>query len=197
MRRFLALGMMFFAVLLSSCQIMLSPVGGGSSSACPVGNWQLSAETINAAVTKLGSSLASNLKVTLSGTGMTVSINADNTWLLTADQSGTFTGTVMGGVPVSGSGVIKATASGKWTKTATTLNFTLTALSGSLDVNASINGGTPQAFSFPLSKLNAEDHESEMDDVVGLSGAANYTCGSTGTLALTFTSTHIDMHFHH
>lgn len=197
MRRFLALGIMFFAVLLSSCQIVLSPVGGSSASACPVGNWQLSAETINAAVTKLGSGLASNLQVTLSGNGMTVSINADNTWLLTANQSGSFTGTIMGSVPVSGTGVIKATASGKWSKTATTLTFTLTSLNGSLDVMASINGGTPGAFTFPLSKLNAEDHESEMDDAVGLSGTANYACGSNGTLALTFTSTHVDMHFHH
>ena len=197
MKKFLALGTMLFALVISSCQLTLSPVGGSSSSACPVGNWQLSSETINAAVTKLGSSLASNLQVTLSGTGMTVSINADGTWILTANQSGTFIGNVMGSIPVKGDGVIKASASGTYTKTATTLEFKLTSLTGSIDVNASINGGAPQAFSFPLSKLNAEDHEDEMDDAVALSGSANYSCGSNGTLALTFTSTHIDMHFHH
>jgi hypothetical protein len=192
-----ALGVLFVGVLLSSCQIVLSPVGGSSSAACPVGKWALGSETINAIVTKLGSTLASNLQVTLSGTGVTVSINADNTWILTANQSGSFTGTVAGSLPVSGTGTITASASGKYTKSATALNFTVTSLSGTLDVNASVAGGAPQHLSFPLSKTNAEDNETEIDDVVGLNGSANYSCGTNGTLTLTFTKTHVDMHLHH
>ena len=188
---------MFVGLLLSSCQLVLSPVGGSSNAACPVGKWALGSETINAIVTRLGSSLASNLQVTLSGTGVTVSINADNTWLLTANQSGSFTGTVAGSLPLTGTGTITASATGKYTKTATALNFTVTTLSGTLDVNASVAGGAPKQLSFPLSKVNAEDNETEIDDVVGLNGSANYSCGTNGTLALTFTKTHVDMHFHH
>jgi hypothetical protein len=188
---------MFVALLLSSCQLVLSPAGGASNAACPVGKWALGSETINAIVTKLGSSLASNLQVTLSGTGVSVSINADNTWILTANQTGSFTGTVAGGLPVSGTGTITAGASGRYTRTATALNFTVTALSGTLDVNVSVAGGAPRQLSFPLSKVNAEDNQTEIDDVVGLNGAANYSCGANGTLTLAFTTTHVDMHFHH
>ena len=197
MRRSTALVALFFGMLLSSCQIVLSPVGGTSSAACPVGKWALGSETINAIVTRLGSSLASNLQVTLSGTGVTVSINADSTWILTANQSGSFTGTVAGSLPVSGTGTLNASASGKYTRSATALSFTVTSISGTLDVNASVAGGAPQHLSFPLSKLNTEDNETEIDDVVGLNGSANYSCGTNGTLALSFTTTHVDMHFHH
>ena len=195
MRRIFALGVLFVGVLLSSCQIVLSPVGG-SSATCPTGKWALGSENIAAAVTKLGSSLASNLQVTLSGSGVTVSINADNTWVLTANQSGSFTGTLAGSLPVSGTGTLTASATGTYTKTATTLKFTVTTMSGTLDVNASVNGGATQHLSFPLSKLNTEDNETEIDDVVGLNGSANYSCGTNGTLALTFGTTHIDMHLH-
>ena len=197
MRRSTALVALFFGMLLSSCQLVLSPVGGTSSAACPVGKWALGSETINAIVTRLGSSLASNLQVTLSGTGVTVSINADSTWILTANQSGSFTGTVAGSLPVSGTGTLNASASGKYTKSATALSFTVTSISGTLDVNASVAGGAPQHLSFPLSKLNTEDNETEIDDVVGLNGSANYSCGTNGTLTLSFTRTHVDMHFHH
>jgi hypothetical protein len=182
---------------MSSCQIVLSPGGGASNAACPVGKWALGSETINAIVTKLGSSLASNLQVTLSGTGVTVSINADSTWILTANQSGSFTGTVAGSLPVAGTGTITANAAGKYTKSATALNFTVSSLSGTLDVNVSVAGGASQHLSFPLSKLNAEDNQTEIDDVVGLNGSANYSCGTNGTLTLSFTTTHVDMTFHH
>ena len=197
MRRSSAILFLLVGLLLSSCQIVLSPVGGASNAACPVGKWALGSETINAIVTKLGSSLASNLQVTLSGTGVSVSINADSTWILTANQSGSFTGTVAGGLPVTGTGTIAASASGKYTRSATALNFTVTALSGTLEVDASVAGGAPRHLSFPLAKANTEDNETEIDDVVGLNGSANYSCGTNGTLTLTFTTTHVDMHFHH
>lgn len=185
------------ALALSSCQFGLTPIASPTPAvACPTGNWALSNSAINAAVTKLGSALASNLKVTLNGNGVSVKLNADNTWSLTANQTGSFTGTVMGGLPVTGTGVIKASSSGTYAKTATTLTFKVAAISGTLDVNASVNGGATQTLSFPLSKANADDRELQIDDVVGLNGTANYTCGTDGTLTLGFTTNRIDMKFH-
>jgi hypothetical protein len=185
------------AMLLSACQVGLTPIGGGGAApTCPTGNWALSSSAINAAVTKLGSGLASNLNVTLNGNGVTVKLNADNTWIVTANQTGSFTGTVMGGLPVSGTGVIKASASGTYTKTATTLQFKVSTMSGSLDVVASVNGGPAKPLSFPLAKANSEDEDSQIEDVVGLNGTATYTCGADGTLTLGFGKTHVDMKFH-
>jgi hypothetical protein len=196
-RRCLSFVALAGALVLSSCQYGLTPIAAPVAGAtCPTGTWALSDSAINAAVTKLGGALASNLKVTLNGNGVSVKLNADNTWSLTANQTGSFTGTVMGGLPVSGTGVIKASASGTYTKAATTLTFKVAAISGSLDVSASVNGGATQSLSFPLTKANADDNDLEIDDVVGLNGTANYTCGADGTLTLGFTTNHIDMKFH-
>jgi hypothetical protein len=203
MRRITAALAIAGALLLSACQLVLVPAPGGSATACPTGSWQLSSEAINSLVTKLGSTLASNLSVTLSNNGVTAAINADGTWSLTAQQTGTFTGT-LGGQPVSGSGVLDGVARGTYTKTATTIIFTTKSLTGTkagtpatLTVSGTL-GGTP--FSnvvFNLPSTNSDDRETEVEDAVGLTGAAGYTCGAGGTLALTFSNSHIDMKFHH
>ena len=126
--------------------------------------------------------------VQLNGNGVAISINADGTWILTADQSGTFNGT-LSGIPVSGSGTIKANASGSYTKTATTITFTVTSLSGSLSLSGTL-GGTPfNSFTISLPNRNSDDDQMELEDAYGLVGAASYTCADS-TLAL-------DMHFHH
>lgn len=196
-RRCLSIVAVASALVLSSCQYGLTPIGGAAPGVtCPSGNWAVSNSAINSAVTKLGGALASNLKVTLNGNGVSAKLNTDGTWTLTANQTGSFTGTVMGGLPVTGTGVIKASAGGTYTKTATTITFKVTTLSGTLDVAASVNGGATQNLSFPLSKANSEDNDSEIEDVVGLNGTANYTCGADGTLTLTFGTNHVDMKFH-
>lgn len=191
------------ALVLSACQLVLTPVGvGGSSSACPVGNWAVSAQDVNAMVTRLGSTLASNLAVTLDPVGVTAAINADGTWSVTAHQTGSFTGT-LGGQAVSGTGVLDALAKGTYTKTATTITFTTKTLTGTSGGSATLKvsgtlGGT--AFSnvvFSLPSANSDDDQTEVEDVVGLTGTAGYTCGSTGTLALTFSRSHIDIKLKH
>lgn len=191
------------ALLLSACQLVLLPAPGGSATACPTGSWQLSSEAINSLVTKLGSTLASNLTVNLSNNGVTVAINADNTWSLTAKQTGTFTGT-LGGQPVSGTGVLDGLAKGTYTKTASSIIFTTTSLTGTaagtnatLTVSGTLGGNAFSNVVFNLPRSNSDDSETEVEDAVGLTGAAAYTCGAGGTLALSFTNSHIEMKFHH
>jgi hypothetical protein len=199
MRRITTAFVIAGALLLSACQIVLSPVGGSATTACPTGNWALSSETINAMVTKLGSTLASNLSVTLSNTGVTAAINADGTWSLTAKQTGTFTGTI-GGQPVSGSGVLDGLAKGTYTKTASTILFTTKSLTGTkagtpatLTVSGTLNGAPFSNVVFTLPGTNSDDRETEIEDVVGLTGAAGYTCGSNGTLSLSFSNSKIEI----
>lgn len=191
------------ALLLSACQITLFPAPGGSATACPTGNWQLSSEAINSLVTKLGGALASNLTVNLSNNGVTVAINADNTWSLTAKQTGSFTGT-LGGQPVSGTGVLDGLAKGTYTKTASSIIFTTTSLTGTapgtgatLTVSGTLGGNPFSNVVFNLPRSNSDDNETEVEDAVGLTGAAGYTCGTGGTLALSFANSHIEMKFHH
>ncbi len=199
MRRITTALVLAGALLLSACQLVLTPIGGSPTTACPTGNWALSSEAINAMVTKLGSTLASNLSVTLSNTGVTVAINADGTWSVTAKQTGTFSGTI-GGQPVSGSGVLDGLAKGTYTKTATSILFTTTSLAGTtagtpatLTVSGTLAGTPFSNVVFRLPGTNSDDRETEVEDAVGLTGAAGYTCGANGTLALSFSNSKIEM----
>ena len=47
-----------------------------------------------------------------------------------------------------------------------------------------------------LNKIPELDR-TEIEDVVGLTGAAGYTCGSTGTLNLSFSNTKIEIKLRH
>ena len=149
MRRFLALGTVFLAMLMSSCQILLNPAPGATASSCPTGLWQVSAETLNSIVTSISTSVFSKAAVTvqLNGNGVATSINADGTWILTPDQSGTFNGTPF------------------------------------------------NSFTISLPNRNSDDDQMELEDAYGLVGAASDTCAGS-TLALSFTHSHLDMHFH-
>lgn len=186
------------ALFLSACQLVLVPTAPGATT-CPTGNWSLSSEAVNAMVTKLGSNLASNLKVTLSNTGVTAAINADGTWSLTAKQTGSFTGTLMGQA-VSGTGVLDGVAKGTYTKTATAITFRTTSLAGTtagrpatLTVSGTLGGAPFNNVVFTLPSTNADDDETEVEDVVGLTGTAGYSCATTGALTLSFTRTSVEI----
>ena len=186
------------ALFLSACQLVLVPTAPGATT-CPTGNWSLSSEAVNAMVTKLGSSLASNLKVTLSNTGVTAAINADGTWTVTARQTGSFTGTLMG-QSVSGTGVLDGVAKGTYTKTPTAITFTTTSLTGTkagkpatLTVSGTLGGAPFTNVVFTLPGTNSDDSDTEMEDVVGLTGTAAYSCATTGALSLNFTRSSIEM----
>lgn len=198
MRRTAAAFALIGALFLSACQLVLVPTSPGTTT-CPTGSWSLSSQAINSMVTRLGSTLASNLKVTLSNNGVTVLINADKTWSVTARQTGSFTGT-LGGSPVSGTGVLDGVAKGTYTRTSTGISFTTTSLTGTtagtpatLTVSGTLAGAPFTNVVFNLPGTNSDDGETEMEDVVGLTGTANYSCSTTGALTLTFSRTNIEM----
>jgi hypothetical protein len=168
------------SLLLSSCGIVLLPVGGGTVTACPAGSWQVS----SAAVSSLVATVAGKVDVTLQGTGVTATVKSDNTWSLTADQGATVSGTTQWGA-VSGTARVKATASGTYTRTSTTMTFTVKALTGNVTYNLTVNG-QPYAGTLSLPGTNADDRDLEIEDLYGLVGTASYTCGTDGTLSLQF-----------
>lgn len=179
-RRAVAACALLGSLVLSSCGIVLLPVGGGTVTACPAGSWQVSSATIANLVT----TVAGKLDVSLQGAGVTATVKSDNTWSLTADQGATVSGTTQWG-PVSGTARVKATASGTYTRTSTTMTFTVKALSGTVSYNLVANG-TPFVGTLSLPGVNSDDRDLEIEDLYGLVGTASYTCGTDGTLALQF-----------
>jgi hypothetical protein len=180
MRRVAVITVLFLSLLLTSCRITLTPVGGGSTASCPSGTWQVSSASINTLVAAFGTKLS----VQLSGAGVTATITADGTWSLTANQSATVSGVSLYG-PVSGTAQVNATASGTYTRTATAMRFTARTLTGSAAYQLTVNG-TPLSGTLQLPGTNSDDNELEIEDFYGLSGTAGFQCDGTGTLTLTF-----------
>lgn len=181
-RRTIAACALLGSLLLSSCGIVLLPVGGGTATACPAGSWQVS----SAAVSGLVSTIVGKADVSLQGAGVTATVKSDNTWSLTADQGATVSGTTQWGA-VTGTAKVKATASGTYTRTSTAMTFTVKALNGTVSYNLTVNG-KPYAGTLSLPGSNANDGELEIEDLYGLVGTASYTCGADGTLSLQFPS---------
>jgi hypothetical protein len=179
-RRLISVGVLLSSMLLSACGIVLLPIGGGGAAACPTGTWQVSSATLSGLVT----TAAGKVSVQLQGAGVTATVKADSTWTLTADQGATLSGTTQWGA-VSGSARVKATASGTYARTATTMTFALKSLSGTVTYDLTV-AGKPFAGVLSLPGANTDDRELEIEDVYGLVGAASYSCGTDGTLALQF-----------
>lgn len=179
-RRAMAVCVLLSTFILSSCGIVLLPVGGGGATACPTGTWQVSSATLSGLVT----TAAGKVDVQLQGAGVTATVKADNTWTLTADQGATLSGTSQWG-PVSGTARVKATASGTYARTATTMTFTLKALTGTVVYDLTV-AGKPFTGTLSLPGTNSDDRELEIEDVYGLVGAASYSCGTDGSLTLLF-----------
>lgn len=179
-RRAMALCVLVSTFVLSSCGIVLLPVGGGGAAACPTGSWQVSSATLSGLVT----TAAGKVDVQLQGAGVTATVKSDNTWTLTADQGATLSGTSQWG-PVSGTARVKATAGGTYARTATTMTFTLKSLTGTVVYDLTV-AGKPFTGTLSLPGTNTDDRELEIEDVYGLVGAASYSCGTDGSLSLQF-----------
>ena len=154
--------------------------GGTGGSSCLAGVWTLDSEQIQSPITTpLGT-----LELSTSGAGTSLTFG-DTTWELKSDtvlnatfksQFGTFTGELD----------INADAKGTYTADGTKITFTLGSVTGTVGYNATIFG---QNFSGSIDLAN-----SGLQNLVGLSGSADYTCSSTG---LSFTLPPISVHATH
>jgi hypothetical protein len=162
-------------VATAGCQLTLFPTpgpgGGGNPPNCLVGSWTFQTELIQSPITTPFGTITINT----SGPGTTLTFGSDGTWQLATDTTLTASiksqfGTVGGTVEIVGN------ASGTFTNDATTITFTLGSVTGSATYNVNLFG---QTFSGTLSLPT-----SGLQNLVGLSGTAAYTCSSS---ALNFT----------
>jgi hypothetical protein len=160
-------------VATAGCNIVLTPVTppvGGSGPTCLPGTWAFQSEQIQSPInTPFGA-----LNIATSGTGTTLTFT-DTTWTLDTDtvldasittQLGTFSGHVE----------IKGDATGTYTADGTNITFTLGNVMGTVTYDVNVLG---HDFSGTLTLPS-----SGMQNLVGLSGTAPYSCSSSG---LTFT----------
>ncbi len=170
------------ALALSGCTPILFTGGGGggaTGAACLPGTWTLDSETITAPI----SALIPGLQITTAGPGVTVTFDGTH-WALHADQTlnGTLT-TPLGSA--SGTAHVTADANGTYTATDSAITFTLAGVTGSVAYSVTFAGQTYSGtLSLPTSGLQ---------QLYGLTGTANYTCGSSG-LSLQFSG--FSMHAH-
>ena len=157
---------MFAVVMLSltACVPITLTSSGGGTNPCPAGTWTVESQTFTSALpTAIG-----NVNITSAGPGVTVNLT-DTTWDVDVDQSlsgsvSTPWGTASGTVHVTGE------ASGTYTKTATTLTFTLVSVSGSVEYDVTV-GTNHLAGTLSLA-------DSGLEKLVGFSATANYMCFS-------------------
>ena len=164
--------------------VALQPPSGGNPN-CPQGTWTLSSET----VTGFLSTFLGSAKVTPLGTGMTLALNSDHTWKLTADQG---VHVVMTSPPVDVTATVNATATGTYSVNGSTITFTGSSLSGTASYSGTFNG-QPISGSIDLSKFGSSAGD-DVDGLWGLHGAAGFTCNSDGTMSLSFPSFGMKLH---
>lgn len=168
----LIVGTVVFALLTSGCTLLLPRTGGGGSTPCHEGTWELSGQQISDAIT----SVFGDLTVTPDNDGMTLELRADGTFSFSGQQTLAVSGTTPFG-SVDGVVDADATVAGTFTAAPDSLTFSLGSITGTGSFDGTVNGA---AFSGSLSHA-----QSGLDDVYGLSGTAAMTC-SPALLTLDF-----------
>lgn len=173
-------------VLTAGClPVTYQPPPGGNAS-CPQGTWTLSSES----VTSLLSTFLGNATITPASSGITLALNADNSWSLTADHQSVHV--VIASPSADITATVTGTASGTYTVSGSTITFTLTSLTGSVSYSGTYNGN-PVSGTLSLANLGSGGND-DVEGLWALQGSASYTCNSDGTLTLTFTN--FGMHLH-
>ena len=159
--------------------VVLDPTGGNANP-CPQGSWTLNSESVTAPLsTFLGSAT-----ITTSGSGVNLTVGTGNAWTLAADQT---VHVVVPSPAVDVTATVKGSASGTYTLTGSTVSFTVTTVTGTVQYSGTVVGHTISG-SLSLPSLGGAAQ------LWALHGSATFGCNSDGTLALTFPS--FGMHLH-
>ena len=154
--------------------------GGGGGPACPQGTYHVTDQVLDPLVSPIG---PLNVDALPGGT-LTLAINA-STWTLGGSQALAVSGNSPWG-PIEGTATVTLDASGSWsTVSSTSLSFSLSSISGSVSFSGTA-GGNPVNQTFTLNDV-------DLDERYGLSGTADYACGSAPDLTLAFTDIDLDL----
>src|SRR5262245_1675472 len=167
------------ALTLTACLPVTVP-GGSGGPQCPEGTYHVTEQVLDPLLSPIG---ALNVDALPGGT-LTLTVSASS-WTLAGSQSFDVSGNTQWG-PVDGTADATVDASGSWSKTSSTsLHFALGAISGSVSVNGTV-GGVAVSRTFTASDV-------DLDDRYGLSGDADFACGSAPALTLTFNDIHLKL----
>ena len=167
--------------LTAGCNLVIfQPTPGGTNS-CPQGSWTLDSESV---ATRLATFLG-NATITPSGSGVQLVIGTGNGWTLTADQT---VHVVVASPAVDVTATVKGTATGTYTVSGSTMNFTVTTVTGTIQYSGTAMGHSISG-SVSLPSLGSAAR------LWALNGSATFACNSNGDLGLTFSS--FGMHLRH
>ncbi len=171
-------------VLLASCtQLPMQAADNATPPPCPEGHYAFSAQALDVVLpTPFGQAHVA----TLAGDQLVLDVTAA-AWTLTGSQALSVSGQSPFGA-LDGTLTATVHADGSWTKTSPdSIDFTAGHITGTGTFTGSV-GGMSITRSGSLADLG-------LADTFGFSGHANFTCGGSPDLALTFSTPSVTLHF--